>query len=206
MNDVATTLQALLRDDRAPMTDISRLLDEASADARRAALFSLSRAQQQALYERAAQSAPLTLDDLVPSPVPRVAVVHHGKNSLPIFRRFEKQMCRADEGRRLFGFNEGFTRRFIGPGYFVAVETGSAADGAPSWRERGGIVVDYFRVPAAAVAPGWPAVVDNSVGLQRFVFRGMRDYLRRVSAHASIGAAFKGETPFHSWFVLCRDG
>jgi hypothetical protein len=67
------------------------------------------------------------------------------------------------------------------------------------------VVVDYFRVPDEAVAPGWPAVVENDVGLQRFVFRGMRDYLRRVSTHASIGAAFQGETAFNSWFVLCRD-
>jgi hypothetical protein len=56
---------------------------------------------------------------------------------------------------------------------------------------------------ASAVAPGWPAVVDNGVGLQRFVFRGMRDDLRRVTTHASIGAAFQGENAFDSWFVLC---
>ena len=78
-------------------------------------------------------------------------------------------------------------------------------DALPAWAERGGVVVDYFQVPDAAVAPGWPTVVDNSRGLQRFVFRGMRDYLRKVSTHASIGAAFQGEKNFNSWFVLCRD-
>ena len=205
MNDVGASLQAFLRDEHVAMTDIASLLDDASPSVRREALFSLSRAQQRALYERAAQSPPLTLHDLVPTRSTRVSVVHHGKNSLPLFRRFEKHMCRADDGVRLFGFNEGFTRPFIGPGYFVATETGTAADASPSWRDRGGVVVDYFRVPDEAVAPGWPAVVENDVGLQRFVFRGMRDYLRRVSTHASIGAAFQGETAFNSWFVLCRD-
>jgi len=206
-NTVATALRHLLRDPHAPMTAISSLLDEAGGDARKSALLSLSRTQQRALYERAAQSPPLTLDDLVPPSTPPLQpVVHHGINSLPAFRRFEKHMCRADDGSaRLFGFNEGATRRFIGPGYFVATPTTGRPDALPVWAERGGVVVDYFLVPDAPVAAGWPAVVDNSRGLQRFVFRGMRDYLRRVSTHASIGAAFQGEKAFNSWFVLCRD-
>jgi hypothetical protein len=210
-NPTATALRHLLRDPHAPMTAISSLLDEADGAARRAALLSLSRAQQRALYERAAQSPPLTLDDLVPPSTPPLQpVVHHGLNSLPAFRRFEKHMCRPangadDGGARLFGFNEGATRRFIGPGYFVATPTTGRSDALPSWAERGGVVVDYFQVPDSQVAAGWPGVVDNSRGLQRFVFRGMRDYLRKVSTHASIGAAFQGEKPFHSWFVLCRD-
>ena len=205
MADVIASLHALLHNAAAPMADISSLLDSASADERRAALFSLSRAQQRALYERAAASPTLTIDDLVPAPA-LTPVVHAGKNSLPLFRSFEKHMCRPDDGSaRIFGFNEGFTRPFIGPGYFVAMPTGLATDGAPTWAARGGIVVDYFQVPNTAVAAGWPVVVDNSVGLQRFVYRGMRDYLRKVSTHASIGAAFQGEREFNSWFVLCRD-
>jgi len=204
--DVASALKTLLATATAPMADISALLDGASAADRRAALFSLSRTQQRALYERAAASPTLTIDDLVPSTTPLTPVIHHGQNSLPVFRRFEKHMCRpADGSARIFGFNEGATRALIGPGYFVAVPTGLPTDGAPSWASRGGVVVDYFQVPDAPVASGWPAVVDNSVGLQRFVYRGMRDYLRKVSTHATIGAAFQGEREFNSWFVLCRD-
>lgn len=206
-NATATALRHLLRDPHAPMSSIATLLDEATPTARRAGLFELSRAAQRALYERAAQSPALTLDDLVPSSTPALQpVVHHGKNSLPAFRRFEKHMCRADDGSaRLFGFNEGATRGLIGPGYFVATPTTGRSDALPSWPARGGVVVDYFQVPDAAVPPSWPAIVDNGRGLQRFVFRGMRDYLRKVSTHASIGAAFQGEKPFHSWFILCRD-
>lgn len=207
MSDVIASLHALLKNTAAPMADISALLDNASAEHRRAALFSLSRAQQRSLYERAAASPTLTLDDLVPPGASTLTpVVHAGKNSLPVFRDFEKHMCRPDDGSaRIFGFNEGFTRPFIGPGYFVAMPTGLPTDNAPSWAARGGVVVDYFQVPNTTVASGWPAVVDNSVGLQRFVYAGMRDYLRKVSIHASIGAAFKGEREFNSWFILCRD-
>jgi hypothetical protein len=207
MSDVTTALHSLLASPSAPMADISTLLDSTSAEARCAALFSLSKSQQRALYERAAASTTLTLDDLVPPGASALTpVVHRGKNSLPVFRDFEKHMCRPNDGSaRIFGFNEGFTRQFIGPGYFVAMPTGLASDGAPSWAARGGVVVDYFQVPNTTVASGWPAVVDNSAGLQRFVYRGMRDYLRKVSTHASIGAAYQGERAFNSWFILCRD-
>lgn len=205
---VAAQLAALLNDPSAPMSAISALLDDAAGPDRRAALFALSGKQQSALYDRAAQSPTLTLDDLVPATMAaKTEVVHAGHNTLPVFRAFEKRMCRAAGVDALYGYNEGFTRRFIGPGYFVAVATGGPSDGAPSWRERGGVVVDYFRVPPAsgAVVDGWPAVVPNEHGLQRFVFRGMRDYLRKVSTHASIGAAYQGEKSFNSWFVLVRD-
>ena len=204
--DVASALQSLLATATAPMADITALLDEASAADRRAALFSLSRPQQRALYERAAASPTLTIDDLLAGAAPLTPVIQHGQNSLPLFRRFEKHMCRPDDGSaRIFGFNEGATRPLIGPGYFVAVPTGLPTDGAPTWAARGGVVVDYFQVPTGAVAAGWPTVVDNGKGLQRFVYKGMRDYLRKVSTHASIGAAFQGEREFNSWFVLCRD-
>jgi len=204
--DVIASLQALLRNPSAPMAEVSALLDGADGAARQAALFSLSGREQQALYERAAASAPLTLDDLVPPGTPALTeVIHAGKNSLPVFREFEKRMCRPDDGSaRIYGYNEGFTRAFIGPGYFVAYPTGLATDLDPGWASRGGVVVDYFQVPQTPVAAGWPKVVPNERGLQRFVFRGMRDYLRKVSRHASIGAAWRGEVNFNSWFVLCR--
>jgi hypothetical protein len=204
--DVTASLRALLRNPSAPMAEVSALLDGADGAARRDALFSLSGREQQALYERAAASAPLTLEDLVPKGVPALTpVIHAGKNSLPVFREFEKRMCRPDDGTaRVYGYNEGFTRAFIGPGYFVAYPTGLATDLAPGWASRGGVVVDYFQVPQTPVVAGWPRVMPNERGLQRFVFRGMRDYLRKVSRHASIGAAWRGEVNFNSWFVLCR--
>ncbi len=189
------------------MATISALLDDTDDATRKAALFSLNAKEQSALYDRAAAAAPWTIDDLVPPSVKALTpVIHHGKNSLPVFRGFQKIVCRPDDGSaRVFGFNEGFTRAIIGPGYFVAKNTGLPTDGDASWAGRGGVVVDYFEVPDGPVAAGWPAVKKNTQGLQRFVFAGMRDYLRRVSTHACIGSAFRGEKSFSSWFVLCRD-
>ena len=45
----------------------------------------------------------------------------------------------------------------------------------------------------------------NSEGLQRFIYMGTRDFMRRVSEHVSIGAAYKGEKPLDHYFTLCRE-
>ena len=71
---------------------------------------------------------------------------------------------------------------------------------------RGHIVVDYFMCPAGELPTGWPEVVPNVVGLQRFVFHHCRDYLRRVSKHVSIGKAYKDEATVMGYFVLARQG
>jgi hypothetical protein len=126
-------------------------------------------------------------------------------------RRFQKRLCRPGptdhptDGTVLYGYNEGPLRRLIGPGYFVAAETtGSATADNPSWAERGGVVVDYFQVPDGEVAPGWPRVVPNEKGLQRNVYHQTRDFLRRVSSHVTVGAAYKNEDPLDHYFILCR--
>jgi hypothetical protein len=61
-------------------------------------------------------------------------------------------------------------------------------------------------VPDAPVADGWPAVLRNDQRLQRFVYHQTRDFMRRVSEHVSIGAAFKRERPLDHYFVLVRSG
>ena len=40
--------------------------------------------------------------------------------------------------------------------------------------------------------------------LSRFVYHHTRDFMRRVSRHVSIGAAYKDERPLDHYFVLCR--
>ena len=54
------------------------------------------------------------------------------------------------------------------------------------------------------MSEGWPRVVDNHWRLQRFVYDETRDFMRSVSAHVSIGAAYKREKPLDHYFVLCR--
>lgn len=166
---------------------------------------SLGRAQQRRLWEKAADNGPLTLDDFVPEDVgPLVEVIHEGRNTLPLpatFRNFQKRFCRpAEADACLYGYNEGATRPLIGPGYFVTVPT----EPTPAWHTRGAIVVDYFQVPNGPVVSGWPKVVPNQKGVQVLVYNGTRDFMRKVSDHVTIGAAYKGENPLDHYFTLVR--
>ncbi len=201
---------------RAPLAAVAEALEALDHAGRVAALRTLGRSEQRALFDAADPDVALT--HFVPWQVPaRTEVRHAGKNTLPLLpgdRVFEKRFCRGEDGR-VFGYNEARSRRLIGPGYFVAVTTDHTAE----WRTRGAVVVDYFQVPGlggtrtgpaagrgsdAAVVEGWPAVVPNSKGLQMFVYRGTRDFMRRVSEHVSIGAAYKGEKALDHYFTLAR--
>ena len=199
-------LHALL-EGGAPIGRIAGFLDGLGHEARWRELSALDRGGQRRLYEAAAESPPLDLSFFVPAGWPdTLEVVHHGRNTLPLpglLRGFQKRFARpSGESGRLFGYNEGPTRKTVGPGYFVAHGT---ADGPPPWAARGAIVVDYFLVPDGPVPAGWPRVVPNSRGAQRLVYHHTRDFMRRVSTHASIGAAFKEEHPLDPYFVLCRE-
>jgi hypothetical protein len=199
-----TTVQDMLARN-APIEEITAWLDQANAGARLDAVFALDRAGQRALFERAGTASPFTLDHFVPSDVPDVqAVRHKGKNTLPLpgkHKFFEKRFARPRSGgERLFGYNHAPSGKLVGPGYFVTVYT----RGNPTWEQRGAIVVDYFQMPDGEVPVGWPNVIPNSQGLQRFVYKGTRDFMRRVSAHVSIGAAYKGEKALGHFFVLVR--
>jgi hypothetical protein len=202
----AMSLAELIANPSTAIAEIARYLDGLDDATRTAEAMSLSRSAQRMLYEKAAQSPPIDLGHFVDGAGPRVEVVHEGKNTLPLpgpLRRFQKRFCRPEGDRsRLFGYNEGPTRTLVGPGYFVAIET----RGRPHWEARGAIVIDYWQVPDAPVAEGWPAVVGNDRRLQRFVYHQTRDFMRRVAEHVSIGAAFKRERPLDHYFVLVRSG
>ncbi|MFT6397415.1 MAG: hypothetical protein ACJAYU_002168 [Bradymonadia bacterium] len=197
------SLKELLLDDATPISAVAEYLDAMSHDDRLAEVRSCNRAQQVAMYNKAAASPAITFEHFVPANVAALTeVIHHGRNTLPAFKLFEKRFCRpAAGGERLFGYNEGTTRGLIGPGFFVAIPTASN----PDWMERGAIVVDYFQVPDEDVVEGWPEVIPNTKGLQMFVYQKTRDFMRKVSEHVSIGAAFKVEKPMGAYFVLCRE-
>jgi hypothetical protein len=199
-------LQELLDDPHADIAAIGAHLDALDADARWREVGALDRDRQRALYDKAAHARAIDFAHFVGEAAPRTEVIHEGLNTLPLppaLRRFQKRFCRPDTGGddRLFGYNEGPTRKLVGPGYFVAIPT----TGRPQWSARGAIVVDYFQVPdGGEVVSTWPRVVDNHWRLQRFVYQGTRDFMRRVSKHVSVGAAFKGEKPLDHYFVLVR--
>ena len=203
-----TGLIDLIDDERAGIDAIGAYLDGLEAKPRWLEVKQLDRTRQRTLYEKAAHAAPIDIAHFVGSAGPRQEVIHDGVNTLPVpgsWQRFQKRFCRPEPNGngaavRLFGYNEGPSRRLIGPGFFVAVPTAER----PQWSARGGIVVDYFQIPDGAVADGWPTVVPNDWRLQRFVYHETRDFMRRVSRVVSIGAAFKRERPLDHYFVLCR--
>lgn len=201
---MSTQLSALVDAPEAGIDEIGRYLDGLAADDRWTEVSALGRARQRMLYDKAAHARAIDFAHFVGDAPARREVIHDGVNTLPVLpaiRRFQKRFSRPTyETDRLFGYNEGPTRKVIGPGYFVAIPTA----GRPAWSARGAVVVDYFQVPDGEVPTGWPRVVDNHWRLQRFVYQGTRDFMRRVSAHVSIGAAFKGERPLDHYFVLCR--
>ena len=84
-----------------------------------------------------------------------------------------------------------------GPGYFVAHGVEGEKE-APS-----DYVIDYTRIPPKK-PESWPEILPNEARLGRFVYAGMKDYMRRVSEHVSIGRAYK-RGPMNAWFVLCRE-
>jgi hypothetical protein len=196
------TLRSLLQATAPSLDAIASYLDGLPHDARLAECMDLGRSEQRILFGLA--STEIDASHFVPPSVPdRTEVIHHGRNTLPVFTRFQKRFCRPEGGPAgsLCGYNEGSTRALIGPGYFVAEPTA----GTPEWEPRGAFVVNYFKVPDGPVVDGWPTVVPNSSGLQMFVYKGTRDFMRRVSQHVSIGEAYKGEKSINSWFILVRE-
>ena len=144
---------------------------------------------------------PVEIADLVPPDRADLEAVHHlGRNTLPIFTRFEKRFCRLPAGAAgapvLGGYNEGLARLLVGPGYFICR---AAPSDAP---ER--VVIDYTAVPREHPAQ-WPAARGNERGLSRIVFGEMHDYLRRVSKHVTIGRAYRRGRETPNFFVLCRE-
>jgi hypothetical protein len=199
------SLAKLIDDDATDIQLIRRHLDALEHGARWKEILELDRRRQRALYEKAAGAEAVDLHHFVGDAGERMEVIHEGLNTLPLpprYRRFQKRFCRPSgrDGARLFGYNEGPSRRLIGPGFFVALPT----DGHSAWAARGAVVIDYFQVPDGPVAEGWPQVVPNDWRLSRFVYYQTRDFMRRVSNHVSIGAAYKRERPLDHYFVLCR--
>ncbi|MFT5681407.1 MAG: hypothetical protein ACI8RZ_002313 [Myxococcota bacterium] len=199
------SLTDLIHDSSADLHAIAGHLEALSEADRVAALDVLGRRDQRALFGKADPKA-IDMAHFVGDTAPLTSVEHQGRNTLPLpgkHRRFQKRFCRPEAGDdRLFGYNEAPSRGLIGPGFFVAIPTTGNAD----WCERGAVVVDYFQVPDAGVCPEWPEVIPNTKGLQRFVYHGTRDFMRKVSASVSIGAAYKSEKALDHYFTLCRLG
>lgn len=185
-----------------PKVDLEALahaLDGVGHEGRVGAIVELGKREMAALYEAAIDNPPTTLEDFVPSDRPPMTeVIHHGKNSLPAFQRFQKRFCRpGDDGAsdQLWGYNHNtaWLQTLTGPGYFVA----------HPWKD-GGIVIDYTMLPSKH-PESWPEILPNSARLSRFIYNGTKDVMRRLSQHVTIGRAQRGDTPMDAWFILVRE-
>jgi len=178
---------------------ISDLLDSLDEPKRLEALYSLDRPQQRALWRAVDGFRSVRILDMVPAGTPDLtAVKHYGKNSLPMFRLFEKRFYRPDgqdpsKPSELGGANFQAIQLLTGPGYFVATDSPSRPE----------VLVDYYRVPKVKPADFFP-IEENRRNRGGLIYGYMIDTLRRVSEHITIGSAAKHGKDIGSYFVLCR--
>lgn len=206
MTAAAPTLDSLIAE-KTSAALLTKHLDALSAKERLAQCLALGRTAQAKLFETAGDGPPIRLSHFVPDGVAdSIGVRHEGRNTVPVpvprWQFFAKVFTKLPhDDDEVAGYNDS-EAPLIHPGYFVAMET----DVRPDWRGWGGVVVDYHRVPEPGVVlpDGWPDVVPNSVGLQKFVYFETRDFMRKVSEHVSIGRAAKEDKLLDFWFVLCR--
>jgi len=121
---------------------LSDYLDGLENTARIAEVATMTAREQSRLFEAARGFHPVNLDFYAPaSGRPLAEVIHHGRNSLPLFTRFQKRFCRPDRAtgeEQRWGYNHQPMAFFTGPGYFVARQSDD--------RE---VVIDYYQVPPA---------------------------------------------------------
>ncbi len=190
--DVTTLLEPSINLER-----LTEILDGLGHEGRIHTTRTWSKHQQQALFEAAKGYKPVDLDFLVPSSVgPLLEVIHDGKNTLPMFSRFQKRFVKLEgEAFPIGGYNHQSMESLTGPGYFgVTLGEGEHA---------GELVIDYTKIPKHK-PESWPPIRSNEGGIAGIVNGGMVDYLRALSSHVSIGAAFKNGQHRNQWFALVR--
>jgi hypothetical protein len=117
--------------------------------------------------------------------------IYEGRNSLPIFSRFQKRLTRTADGI-VFGYNHQANSRITGPGYFVVREDET---------RKGEILFDYTQEPPFE-PEGWPAYIPNEKGLSRLVYANMHDWVRKVANGVLVGSAFKLGVDQDAYFTL----
>lgn len=195
-----------------PIATIANHLDGLSHADRKAQVEAMSPADLAALYRRA-EGQHVDADFFVPADLPSgQEVVHHGRNSLPVIGgTFRKRFTRlGGEDGLLGGYNDndGFVASvgwFTGPGYFVVRPRGCDNPDGRSDTEQ--LFVNYYEVPPVGAAPvqGWPEVKDNRGVTSGLSFGQMCDYMWKVSAHVSIGEAWKKGKCLGQYFALVRE-
>ena len=189
------TLKEILKSANPGLAELTEHLDRLKDEERINQVVELNKADQIKLWELSEKGKALSLDYLVPAgakllePYP-----FEGKNSLPLYTRFQKVFYRTSEGI-IGGYNNSPVAWLVGWGYYVAEQ---------SWKNPKELAVNYMKQPKEKPA-GWPEIKPNTAGFSRFVYDSTVDFLRWVSPEVVIGRAFRrGEQEMPNWFVLCR--
>jgi hypothetical protein len=191
-----TSLRDLLRQD-ASRDMIRTYLDGLDPRARVDEALSLGGRDVAKLSRAVAGGMATTITDFVPKgSSPDTTIIFEGKNSLPVFTRFQKRFATLSSGQTI-GYNHGSTAVATGPGYFVVRAADDAAD-VP-----GQAYFDYTGTPEG-VPVGWPPYKPNDVGLSNLVYKNMKDYMRQVARGVYVGEAYKLGKPQKAWFILAR--
>ena len=188
-------LDKLLAAPRITIDEVAEQLNVSSTAQREASVLGLGKSAQKRLWELAASAAtPVTTDYFLPADFPPLQPIpFEGKNSLPIYTRFQKVFYRTSKGE-VAGFNNYSLSVLIGPGYYIAY---------PSPHNAKELCIDYTQLPSEK-PPGWAQITENTRGLARFFYGGLKDYLRWVSPDVVIGKAFRNGTPLENYFILMR--
>jgi hypothetical protein len=144
------------------------------------------------LYDAVGGAEPLTLEDFVPAGE-QGTVVFEGRNSLPMFSRFQKRFARV--GDAVIGYNHQALSPATGPGYFI-VRPPTPGESHPDE-----LFFDYTADPPGEPA-GWPPFKPNTVGLSRLVYMHMKDFCRRVGKGVLVGKAYKRGVAQGAYFTL----
>jgi hypothetical protein len=180
------TFSSMLQAQETTATDVASHLAGLTAAGRLEESLALAPAQQRRLWQIASTGPPSGTGELVIGGTDKFA----GRNSLRLFSRFEKWFTR--EGGTIVGCNRHPLSPLIGPGYFTVRDDGDH-----------GLAFDYATVPSEAPS-GWPRVAANSSVFARPVYGNLRDQVRWVGPDVMIGAAFRGDVPLDSYFILVR--
>lgn len=184
----------LAKSDPIDFDALEEALDRATHHERVDASRQFSKRIQKRLWQQSKGRAP-SIDQFVPHTESYRPIHHWGKNTVfPFVDHFQKRFARVP-GRDdlLYGYNESWYRFAVSPGYYVAYMDEDAGE----------LVVDYTRLPEGR-PDEWPTILPNWFGLGPLIFLGMKDRMRRVSEHVTIGRAFK-QKPMNQWFVLVRE-
>lgn len=184
-----------------PTVNIERLvelLDGLGHEGRYHTIRTWSAKDMSRIFDAVKGHKPVSLDDFVPPGVePLVGVEHDLHNALPFMSPpIQKRFARIpDDPDHLVGFNPQPWQYFAGPGYFTAYKGEGEHEGE--------LVVDYTKIPTVTCAD-WPPIRKNEGLIPGIVYGGMKDYVRGISTHVSIGAAFVNGKSRHAWFALVR--